>query len=113
MFEKIDKTLFLARKITKTFCILAGILCVIVGIILCATCSQEVGSGWNSETVVNISQLIGGIVLIVVAPFAFWIAWIFNQVLFNACLDLKIIRNKLYGLTINDFEEVLEASENN
>ena len=100
MFEVNDRSLLTARKIIKVFCVLGAVLFIVCGIILCATCVQEVQSpsSWRTETAVNGMQLGFGIGCIVVGPFLCWLAWVFDRVLLAACCDIKLIRNKLYGV---------------
>lgn len=100
MFEVNDRSLLTAHKIIKVFCILGAVLFIVCGIILCATCVQEVQSpsAWRTETAVNGMQLGFGIGCIVVGPFLCWLAWVFDRVLLAACCDIKLIRNKLYGV---------------
>lgn len=110
MFEVNDRSLLTARQIIKVFCILGVVLFIVCGIILCATCVQEVpgSSSLRTETAVNGMQLGFGIGCIVVGPFLCWLAWEFDCVLFAACCDLKLIRNKLYGIGNEDLDIFLK-----
>lgn len=111
MFEVNDRSLLTARTIIKVFCILGAVLFIVCGIILCATCVQEVQSpsSWRTETAVNGMQLGFGIGCIVVGPFLCWLAWVFDRVLLAACCDIKLIRNKLYGVGNEDLDVFLKT----
>ena len=111
MFEVNDRSLLTARKIIKVFCILGAVLFIVCGIILCATCVQEVQSpsSWRTETAVNGMQLGFGIGCIVVGPFLCWLAWVFDRVLLAACCDIKLIRNKLYGVGNENLDVFLKT----
>ena len=113
MFEVNDRSLLTARKIIKVFCVLGAVLFIVCGIILCATCVQEVQSpsSWRTETAVNGMQLGFGIGCIVVGPFLCWLAWVFDRVLLAACCDIKLIRNKLYGVGNKGLDVFLKTKE--
>ena len=97
MFDKNDKQLKIVRKITFICAIIFAVLGVIAGIILCAT---EDASGTN---------LIAGILLIVLVPFLSWLAWVYASLLLTFLCDVKLMRNKMYGLDNDNLSEFISS----
>ena len=97
MFDKNDKQLKIVRKITFICAIIFAVLGVIAGIILCAT---EDASGTN---------LIAGILLIVLVPFLSWLAWVYGSLLLTFLCDVKLMRNKMYGLDNDNLSEFISS----
>ena len=83
MFEKNDKALFTARTLLIVVCLIFGIGGAIAGIVLC--CIDE-------------DMLAIGLPLLFCGPFFAWLMWIFGQLSLNMMCDIKLIRNKLYGV---------------
>ena len=97
MFDKNDKQLKIVRKITFICAIIFAVLGVIAGIILCAT---EDASG---------TYLTVGILLIVLVPFLSWLAWVYGSLLLTFLCDVKLMRNKMYGLDNDNLSEFISS----
>lgn len=103
MFWKNDRPLYTARKCALAVTIVLTLLCIGAGILLCVfsfgpyLSEEAIGELANGY---RLASLLGGIFLIVVLPLVCWLGWIFTSLRFAQMFDLKLIRNKLYG--IND-----------
>lgn len=102
MFIKNDTALFRARRTVIALLWVTGILFVIAGIILCVLAflpqlaPQLCTERWVGEF--NLGMLIGGCSLILFIPIICYFIWIFANLRFTQMFDLKLIRNKLYGI---------------
>ena len=112
MFEENDKPLMMAYKIIKVALIICGIFFVIGGVVLCATCKQEVPNGFGSETVTNVANIVVGVLFIIFGPIICWLIWVFNKLILSAFCDIKIIRNKLYALD-NEYLKLFSEKDEN
>lgn len=81
MFEVNDRSLRTVRVILNVVTWIGVIACIVCGIVLSA-----------------LGMLAAGLPILFVGPFACWLAWVFDRVLLAACCDIKLIRNKLYGV---------------
>ena len=61
--------------------------------------------------VTNYYQLIGGIALILFGSLVFWSIWIFSQLVFSTICDIKLIRNKLYGLNNDNLQSFMDEDD--
>lgn len=107
MFQKNDKSLINARWITLTCIILLLIAAVAAGVVLCALAfDQTILEGLYGEGAppVDLTLFISGIVIILVFPLLCVFAWTFANLRFTQMFDLKLIRNKLYGI----YDPILE-----
>ncbi len=93
MFKKIDTILLTAKTITTML------------IIICAVASLAVG--------VSLAVLINWVYFIVI--FVGWIFcflfWVFTNLLISFLCDIKLIRNKLYGINNEHLKEFLDSYE--
>ncbi len=81
MFDKNDKTLFAMR-----------VIC-IVTIIVLAAISTAIG------ILLIVAGYVGaGIILIALFLFCCWLFWVYNRLHISYLCDIKLIRNKLYGV---------------
>ena len=90
MFDKNDKQLKTVRTIRLVCAIIFAVLGVIGGIIVC------VGGG-----------ILLGILLLLLTPFLSWLAWVFGSLILTFLCDVKLIRNKLYGLDNGNLSEFI------
>lgn len=81
MFDKNDKTLFAMRAICIVTIIVLAIVSTALGILLMV--AGYVGAG---------------IILIVLFLFCCWLFWVYNRLHISYLCDIKLIRNKLYGV---------------
>lgn len=93
MFEKNDKILFIMRFVINVLSVVAGIVCIILGIVLAA---KGVSNGYII--------LFGGVIGIGF----FWLVW---QLCFSYLCDIKLIRNKLYGADNDSLSVFLNNSQ--
>lgn len=93
MFKKIDTILLTTKTITTML------------IIICAVASLAVG--------VSLAVLINWVYFIVI--FVGWIFcflfWVFANLLISFLCDIKLIRNKLYGINNEHLKEFLDSYE--
>lgn len=107
MFRKNDKSLINARWITLACIILFLIAAVAAGAVLCVLAfDQTILEGLYGEGAppVELSLFISGIVIILVFPLFCVFTWTFANLRFTQMFDLKLIRNKLYGI----YDPILE-----
>ena len=81
MFEVNDKFLRTVRVILNVWVWVGAIACVICGIVLSALGMIEMG-----------------LPILFVGPFACWVSWVFGRLYLSYLCDIKLIRNKLYGV---------------
>lgn len=81
MFEVNDKFLRTVRVILNVWVWVGAIACVICGIVLSALGMIEMG-----------------LPILFVGPFACWVSWVFGRLYLSHLCDIKLIRNKLYGV---------------
>ena len=91
MFEKNDKQLLMVRIILNTVTFIFVIAGIISGIIL----------------LVNESTALGLIMLLLV-PFLSWLMWVVARLYLTYLCDIKLIRNKLYGVDNDNLKVFLE-----
>ena len=93
MFEKNDGTLFTARVILNVVVWIFVLAGVISGIIL----------------LVNESTALG-LVMLLLVPFLSWLMWVVARLFLTYLCDIKLIRNKLYGID-NDYLQAFLGGE--
>lgn len=81
MFDKNDRTLLTVRALANVFTIIFIACCVIAGIVLASYGMLEIG-----------------LPILFCGPFLFWIAWLAIRLHLTHLCDIKLIRNKLYGI---------------
>ena len=81
MFEVNDRSLRTVRVILNVWVWVGAIACVICGIVLSALGMIEMG-----------------LPILFVGPFACWFSWVFGRLYLSHLCDIKLIRNKLYGV---------------
>lgn len=94
MFEKNDKQLLAIRTIINVVTILFAIIGIICSIIL----------------LVN-EEIFLGIFLLVFIPFFSWFMWIIWRLIMTFLCDIKLIRNKLYGVDNDNLKVFLEEKQ--
>ena len=85
-FNKNDKLLPRAFIIVDIICILYGIIGALYGILILAN------GGASSESIVT------GVLVLILVPLMAFAYWVICRVVLNALCDIKLIRNKLYGI---------------
>ena len=95
MFDKSDKALLTFRVLAKVFIIVVFLCGIVGGIILC-----------TSE-----QSLVIGILVLVIMPFLCWFMWLFNRLVVSYLCDIKLIRNKLYGLDNDKLSNIFAPTE--
>lgn len=95
MFDKSDKALLTFRVLAKVFIIVVFLCGIVGGIILC--------TGEQS--------LVIGILVLVIMPFLCWFMWLFNRLVVSYLCDIKLIRNKLYGLDNDKLSNIFAPTE--
>lgn len=103
MFKKNDKALYRVRGFIKGVLIVINVLAIFVGLI-CILISfdssiieAEAGILMQLQIPMQASLIACGIFLILVIPIISVIVWMFYNLLFSFMIDVKLIRNKLYG----------------
>lgn len=81
MFEVNDKFLRTVRVILNVVTWIGVIACIVCGIVLSA-----------------LGMLAAGLPILFVGPFACWLSWVFARLYLSYLCDIKLIRNKLYGV---------------
>lgn len=94
MFEKNDKQLLTIRTIINVVTILFVIIGIICSIIL----------------LVN-KEIFLGVFLLVFIPFFSWFMWIIWRLIMTFLCDIKLIRNKLYGVENDNMKVFLEERQ--
>lgn len=92
MFEVNDKFLRTVRVILNVWVWVGAIACVICGIVLSALGMIEMG-----------------LPILFVGPFACWLMWVFGRLYLSYLCDIKLIRNKLYGVGNEDLDVFLKT----
>ena len=91
MFERNDKQLLIVRillNVVTWIFVLAGI---VVGIVLSALGMLEIG-----------------LPILFVVPFLCWLMWVYLRLHLSYLCDVKLIRNKLYGVDNDNLKVFLE-----
>ncbi len=92
MFEVNDKFLRTARVILNIWVWGGAIVCVIGGIVLSA-----------------VGMLAAGLPILFAGPFVCWVSWVFGRMHLSHLCDVKLIRNKLYGIGNEDLDVFLKT----
>ena len=92
MFEVNDKSLRTVRVILNVWVWGGAIACVICGIVLSALGMIEVG-----------------LPLLFVGRLACWLMWVFGRLYLSYLCDIKLIRNKLYGVGNENLDVFLKT----
>lgn len=92
MFEVNDKSLCTVRVILNVVTWIGVIACVICGIVLSALGMIEMG-----------------LPILFVGPFACWLMWVFGRLYLSYLCDIKLIRNKLYGVGNENLDVFLKT----
>lgn len=92
MFEKNDKQLLTVRIITNVVTWIFAIAGIVVGIVLSALEMLEIG-----------------LPILFVVPFLCWLMWVYVRLHLSHLCDIKLIRNKLYGVDNENLKVFLEA----
>lgn len=92
MFEKNDKQLLTVRIITNVVIWIFAIAGIVVGIVLSALEMLEIG-----------------LPILFVVPFLCWLMWVYVRLHLSHLCDIKLIRNKLYGVDNENLKVFLEA----
>ena len=91
MFERNDKQLLTVRIITNVVTCILVIVGIIVGIVLSALGMLEIG-----------------LPILFVVPFLSWLMWVYVRLHLSHLCDIKLIRNKLYGVDNDNLKVFLE-----
>ena len=91
MFERNDKQLLTVRIITNVVTWIFAIAGIIVGIVLSALGMLEIG-----------------LPILFVVPFLCWLMWVYVRLHLSHLCDIKLIRNKLYGVDNDNLKVFLE-----
>lgn len=91
MFERNDKQLLTVRIITNVVTCILAIVGIIVGIVLSALGMLEIG-----------------LPILFVVPFLSWLMWVYVRLHLSHLCDIKLIRNKLYGVDNDNLKVFLE-----
>ena len=94
MFEVNDRSLRTVRVILNVWVWVGAIACVICGIVLSALGMIEMG-----------------LPILFVGPFACWVSWVFGRLYLSHLCDIKLIRNKLYGVGNKGLDVFLKTKE--
>ena len=92
MFEVNDKFLRTVRVILNVWVWVGAIACIVCGIVLSAIEMIEVG-----------------LPILFVGPFACWLMWVFGRLYLSYLCDIKLIRNKLYGVGNENLDVFLKT----
>ena len=92
MFERNDKQLLTVRIITNVVTWIFAIAGIVVGIVLSALEMLEIG-----------------LPILFVVPFLCWLMWVYVRLHLSHLCDIKLIRNKLYGVDNENLKVFLEA----
>ena len=95
MFDKSDKVLLTFRVLAMVFIIVVFLCGIVGGIILC----------------ISEQSLVIGILVLVIMPFLCWFMWLFNRLVVSYLCDIKLIRNKLYGLDNDKLSNIFAPTE--
>lgn len=92
MFEVNDKFLRTVRVILNVVTWIGVIACIVCGIVLSA-----------------LGMLAAGLPILFVGPFACWLSWVFARLYLCYLCDVKLIRNKLYGVGNENLDVFLKT----
>ena len=95
MFERNDKQLLTVRIITNVVTWILAIAGIIAGIVLSA-----------------LGMLAIGLPILFVVPFLSWLMWVYIRLHLSHLCDIKLIRNKLYGVDNDCLKIFLEEKAN-
>ena len=93
MFKRNDKALRISRIIFIVIIVIIAVLSLVTGIILAV----------DYEGVYFLFTFVGW--------FLCWIMWVFTRLYLSYLVDIKLIRNKLYGESNEELEVFLKAKE--
>ena len=91
MFERNDKQLLTVRVITNVVTWILAIVGIIAGIVLSA-----------------LGMLAIGLPILFVVPFLCWLMWVYVRLHLSHLCDIKLIRNKLYGVDNDNLKVFLK-----
>ena len=91
MFERNDKQLLTVRIITNVVTWIFAVAGIIAGIVLSA-----------------LGMLESGLPILFVVPFLSWLMWVYVRLHLSHLCDIKLIRNKLYGVDNDNLKVFLE-----
>ena len=91
MFERNDKQLLTVRIITNVVAWIFAVAGIIAGIVLSA-----------------LGMLESGLPILFVVPFLSWLMWVYVRLHLSHLCDIKLIRNKLYGVDNDNLKVFLE-----
>ena len=92
MFEVNDRSLRTVRVILNVVTWIGVIACIVCGIVLSA-----------------LGMLAAGLPILFVGPFACWLSWVFARLYLCYLCDVKLIRNKLYGVGNENLDVFLKT----
>lgn len=92
MFEKNDKPLFTFRTIIKVLLIIFVIAGIVLGLFF-----------W-----IYYENLLLGLIFLLGIPFLSWLMWIVEGLFITYLCDIKLVRNKLYGVSNDNLKVFLE-----
>ena len=92
MFEVNDRSLRTVRVILNVVTWIGVIACIVCGIVLSALGMIEMG-----------------LPILFVGPFACWLMWVFGRLYLSHLCDIKLIRNKLYGVGNENLDVFLKT----
>ena len=92
MFERNDKQLLTVRVITNVVTWILTIVGIIAGVVLSA-----------------LEMLAIGLSILFVVPFLCWLMWVYVRLHLSHLCDIKLIRNKLYGVDNDNLKVFLEG----
>lgn len=92
MFEVNDRSLRTVRVILNVVTWIGVIACIVCGIVLSA-----------------LGMLAAGLPILFVGPFACWLSWVFARLYLSYLCDIKLIRNKLYGVGNENLDVFLKT----
>ena len=93
MFEKNDRVFYICRKIVRIAMIVLISICFVAGLVLLIA---------GAESAYSSSLNPAGLGLMIGAPIALALSWFVCELVFSYMLDVKYIRNKLYGVKNNE-----------
>ena len=92
MFYKNDKKLLVFRLIVAICCVFGAVFGFVYGLVTVI----QLPSAWVSGLVMMLSPLWAGLV------------WLAAEVVFSFLFDVKLIRNKLYGISNEDIDKYVK-----
>lgn len=92
MFDKNDEQLLTVRIITNLVTLIFVIVGIVLGIVFSAMGNIEIG-----------------LPLLLLVPFLSWLMWVYIHLHLSYLCDIKLIRNKLYGVDNDNLKIFLEA----